>query len=224
MTKELLQKLTLYSILPCILAIAAVFLNNLFQPQLHWQLKLLEHKDETFSRIDGLDNNTTTLFTEPFVRAYLNNEDEGCQTTVYYGKMVYIQNKSLQDKLLLEKWVQINRTFTGILLFLMIIQAGGDAYLLLIYKRVKQSTAAMLIVLVGIAIMILISMLGPNHVIGVFCSLPQEVKVEATLTSMSLDGLFYFLLGGIANILALILMIKHYLPKPIFEQTTESTS
>lgn len=221
MTKELLQKLVLYSILPCILATAAIFLNNLFQPQLHWRLKLLENK-ETFSRIEGLDNNITTLFNEPSVKAYLGYED--CPTAFYYGKMIYVQNQPLQNKLLLEKWVQTNSNFTGILLFLAFIQAGGDAYLLFIYKRVNPGTSVAILLLVAIVIIGLVSIFGPIKGGGVFCFIPQEVKVEATLTSMSLDGLFYIFIGGIANILATIIMIKRYLTKPVFEQTAESTS
>ena len=220
MTKELLQKLALYSILPCILAIAAVFLNNLFQPQLHWQLKPLENK-EAFSQIEGLDNKITTLFKEPFVRAY-SNEAYGCP--LYDGQMVYVQNKLLQDKLFLEKWIQINNNFTAILLFLAIIQAGGDTYLLFIYKRVNWGTTVIILILVAMVIIELVSIFGPITSGGdIFC-LIQKAKVEATLTSMSLDGLFYLFIGGIANILALIIMVKRYLTKPVFEQPSESTS
>lgn len=221
MSKELLQKLALYSILPCILAIAAVFLNNLFQPQLHWQLKPLEHKD-MFSQIEGLDNNRTTLFNEPVIRVHIKGQ-EWCSTEYYYGKMIYVHNKPLQDKFFLETLVRINNVFTGILLFLTIVQAGGDAYLLFIYKRVNWRTTVALLLLVAIVI-IGLSVLVPLKNYGVMCFIPQEVKVEATLISMSLDGLFYLFIGGIVNILATIIMVKRYRTKPVFEQTAESTS
>ncbi len=137
--------------------------------------------------------------------------------------MVYVQNKLLQDKLFLEQWIQTNSNFTAILLFLAIIQAGGDVYLLFIYRRINWGTTVTILILVAIVIIGLVSIFGPIRGGDIFC-LIQKAKVEATLTSMSLDGLFYLFLGGVANILALIIMVKRYLTKPVFEQTAESTS
>ena len=217
MPREFFQKLALYSLLPCILAFVAMFLNGLFQPQLQWNVKLLENQGETY-RIENLGVNTTTLLNMPDIQAY-SKEGYRCGYAVDW---VYVQNQALQEKLNLEKWVNANNGFTSWVTFLAILHAVVNAIYLL-----KQKTGwvevFVITLLTAIAIVMLITVLGPIKGGPVlFCV--AQIKTEAELTKISYDGMIYAFLGAAADILAVVIMIARYFQKTNFDQVNEKIS
>jgi len=206
MLKEQLQKLALYSILPCVLAGFAIFLNGLFQHQFTWQLKLLDIQGESF-RIEPLGTYTTTLFGKPYLSVY-SKEGWLCGSTT---EVVYVQNKSLQDRATLEKWFDARTGFTFIILLLVILHAAGDGFYLL-KQTIGWGKALTAILLVAIGAIAIISLLGPIRP-GPQFGCWARAKVQAELTNISSDGMIYPDVGAILSIAAVLLVGIGYIPK-----------
>ncbi|MGC1375193.1 MAG: hypothetical protein WA821_03165 [Anaerolineales bacterium] len=217
MPKALFQKLALYSILPCLLVFLAMFLNGLFQPRLQWNVKLLENK-EGLERIENLGESTTALFQLPVMGGY-SKEGYPCAGAVDW---VYVQNKLLQDKSILEGWVNINNSFALGVTFLAILLAIANAmYLLKLKQKAGWGGIFAITFLVAISVIVLITVLGPIKTGDIFCLVP--IKAEAELTKISLDGMSYAFLGAIVNILAIIVLVKRYLQKTGFDQVDDGS-
>lgn len=218
MPKEFVQKLALYSILPCILAFAAIFLNGLFQPKLQWQVKLLESQGEPTYRIDYLEISTTDLLSLPHMTAYLKEGYGGCGVGVDW---VYVENKLFQDKSILQNWVSINNNFASWLVFLSVFNAAISAVYLL-----KQKTGWLevfvILLLAAISVIGLITVLGPLGSYDVFCWI--QVKAEAQLKTISYDGIIYAFMGAFVAIIAGIVLISRFIfLKFPSNQTKENT-
>src|SRR5690349_16003293 len=217
MPRGLWQKLALYSILPCLLVLIAIFLNGLFQPEFQWKLKLLESEGESY-RIENLETNKTILFDQPSLRVS-SKEDWPCAT---HTDVVYIQNKLIQDRLTLEKWIDTNNGFTFTVLLLAILHAFGNAIYLVIKQKVNFIDVLFIVFFICIGAIMLVTVFGPLISGGQFACWAQ-VKVEAELTKISFDGVIYPIIGVIINILAIIIMAKQYIPKSIWSQIDEES-
>lgn len=204
MPRERLTKLAIYSLLPLLLAILAISLNSLFQPQFQWKLKLLEIPGESY-RIEGLGANTTVGFDQPRLDAF-SKDEETCITTT---DVIYTRNQLMQDRSTIQKWVDADFDTAFALLLLAVLHAVGNSIYLLIKQRTDWAIVGVIGVLAVIAVIALVTLLDP------LTSLPQvacllHLKAQAELTSISLDGLVYPILGTGLNMAALVVMVKRY--------------
>lgn len=209
------RKRMIYLLLPCVLAFAAMFLNGLFKPQFHWQVRLLESSLEPY-QIEGLGEQTGPLFAGPEVRASSSRYYRCARTPDIH----YVQNQLLDDKLTIEDRVTLNNGFASWVAFLAVFQI----FVYILY-RLKQKlgwvASIAFIFLFAIVAIALITVLGPiNGIVHFDCI--SQIKVQAELMSMSLDGVFYPLIGAFLNSVAVVMMIKFYrLPMPINQQIEE---
>lgn len=208
------RKRALYLLFSCVLACAATFLNGLFKPELHWQVRLLESSGENY-RIEGIGEQTSSLFQKPLITTY---SEEGYRC-LRAGDTIFVQNKLLQDKLTLENWVNLNNGFASWVMVLAVFQVIGYIFYLL-QQKLSCGYMIAFIFLAAIVVIALVTVSGPLTS-GPHFSCASKMKAEAELMSISLDVILFPFSGAFLNVLAVIMMVKFYRLPKLTEQTEQ---
>ena len=186
-------------------AFLALFFNSLFQPHFQWNLKLLEIKGES-ARLENPSSVTTVLSQEPNIKVY-SKEGFRCLAA---NEVTYIQNKLIEDKLALAKLVEVNMRIGNVIFWIAMLNALGNAIYVVILRKVNLEQIFWLTLLLGILGIILVTILGPLGFPQFACW--SEMKIEAELVNISLDGLVYFLLSWLAIVISFVLIVINCFP------------
>ena len=130
-----------------------------------------------------------------------------------FNEVTYIQNWLLEDKLTLERLVEVNKRIGDIIFWTAMLTVGYAIYLV-IRQKLNLAQTFWLIFLLGILGILFVTLSRPLSFPQFACG--SETKIKAELVNVSLDGLVYFILSWMAIVISVILIVIGYFPVVTF--------
>ena len=203
-----MRKLIQWYFLPFLLVLIAISLNGFFKPQFSWNVQVLS--------IEGNANLYTVEIPKPIIsslreKPLVNIADKktghGCFPS---GEVVYLQNDLLKKKFLIEQIADKIGALGLFSIWITIIDSLVVTVYLIVKKQfgISLGMNGVVILVSGILFISILMFFNPILSVEYWCY--ADVKIQAELTHISMNGLLYMISSIILVIGALILIVLRY--------------